>query len=278
VCEWPVNPAGIAIHRPFIVDSRPQGTLSFEVPVKILLLEDDRRLGDVLVRAFRQAGHSVDHVETVEDGGWQAHSSSYDVIVLDVMLPDGDGYSLCAKLREEGIWTPVLMLTARDAVPDRVRGLDVGADDYLVKPFVLAELEARLRALARRGAVPRPTVLRAGSLALDPARHTVTIGSERVEVTAREFSLLEYFLRRADAVLPRARIIDEVWDWAFEGDPRIVDVYVRLLRKKIHDHIGAPRIETIRGRGYVLRSPAPLAGAGTGSSTNGPGGPAAVAS
>jgi two-component system OmpR family response regulator len=147
------------------------------------------------------------------------------------------------------------MLTARDAVTDRVRGLDVGADDYLVKPFVLGELEARLRALARRGAVPRPTVLRAGSLELDPARHTVTIGAESIAVTAREFSLLEYFLRRVDAVLPRTRIIDEVWDWAFDGDPRIVDVYVRLLRRKLRDHLGAPRIETVRGSGYVLRTP-----------------------
>jgi two-component system OmpR family response regulator len=227
--------------------------------VKLLLLEDDRRLGDVLVRAFRRAGHAVDHVETVEDAAWQAHASSYDVMVLDVMLPDGDGYSLCAALRDEGVWTPVLMLTARDAVPDRVRGLDVGADDYLVKPFVLAELEARLRALARRGAVPRPTLLRAGSLVLDPARRTVSIDSDPVSVTAREFSLLEYFLRRIDSVLPRTRIIDEVWDFAFDGDPRIVDVYVRVLRKKLQHRRGAPRIETVRGSGYVLRAPASVA-------------------
>jgi two-component system OmpR family response regulator len=177
------------------------------------------------------------------------------VLILDVMLADGDGYSLCARLRDENVWTPVLMLTARDSVPDRVRGLDVGADDYLIKPFVLAELEARLRALARRGAVPRPTILKTGSLVLDPARHTLTVGDEPVAVTAREFSLLEYFVRRLDAVLPRSRIIDEVWDWAFDGDPRIVDVYVRQLRRKLNNRVGAPRIETIRGSGYVLRSP-----------------------
>lgn len=222
--------------------------------MKILLLEDDRRLSDVLVRAFHRAGHGVDHVASVEDAEWHAREKRHDVLVLDLMLPDGDGFSLCARLRAEGIWTPVLMLTARDAVTDRVRGLDVGADDYLVKPFVLAELEARLRALARRGAVPRPTVLHAGTLTLDPASHTVTIGDDPLEVTAREFSLLEYFLRRTDAVLARTRIIDEVWDWAFDGDPRIVDVYVRVLRRKLHGHRGVPRIETVRGAGYVLRT------------------------
>ncbi len=222
------------------------------------MLEDDLRLTDVLNRSLRRSGHVVDFVSTIEDAAWLATESRYDVLILDVMLPDGDGFSLCARLRDEGIWTPVIMLTARDAVPDRVRGLDVGADDYLVKPFVLAELEARLRAVARRGPVARPTVMHLGSLRIDPARRTATLGSEDLSMTAREFSLLEHFVHHADQVLSRASIIEEVWDWAFDGDPRIIDVYVRSLRRRLGNDPAAPVLATVRGAGYVMRDPAAL--------------------
>ncbi len=221
--------------------------------MKVLLLEDDVRLAGLVTRGLRRDGHAVDTAGTVEDARWMASESSYDVLVLDVMLPDGDGFGLCRELRSAGNWTPVLLLTARDAVDDRVRGLDVGADDYLVKPFAFAELFARLRALARRDLRERPTVLEAGDVRLDPAARTVTVGGGDVPVVGREFALLEYFLRHAGEVLSRSRILDEVWDWAFEGNPRIVDVYVRSLRVSLGSGHERPRIETVRGVGYVLR-------------------------
>ena len=178
------------------------------------------------------------------------------MLVLDVMLPDGDGFGLCRELRARGDWTPVLLLTARDAIDDRVRGLDVGADDYLVKPFAFAELFARLRALARRGSTERPNILASGDLQLDPATRQVSVGGTPLALAGREFALLEYFLRHENEVLTRARIIDEVWDWAFEGTPRIIDVYVRALRARLGHGPETPRIETLRGVGYALRSPA----------------------
>jgi two-component system OmpR family response regulator len=158
-------------------------------------------------------------------------------------------------LRSARNWTPVLLLTARDAIDDRVRGLDVGADDYLVKPFAFAELFARLRALARRGSTERPNVLASGDLRLDPASREVSVGRESVMLAGREFALLEYFLRHEGEALSRSRIIDEVWDWAFQGTPRIIDVYVRALRARLGRGAGTPRIETIRGVGYALRRP-----------------------
>ncbi len=221
--------------------------------MKILVLEDDVRLASLILRGLRREGHAVDTAGTVEDARWHATESTYDVLVLDVMLPDGDGFALCASLRAAGDWTPVLLLTARDAVTDRVRGLDVGADDYLVKPFAFAELQARLRALARRGSTQRPTALVSGELCLDPASRRVTIAGESVSVVGREFSLLEYFLRHQDEVLARSRIIDEVWDWAFDGNPRIIDVYVRSLRATLGLGAAIPQIDTVRGVGYVLR-------------------------
>lgn len=229
--------------------------------MKILVLEDDVRLAGLIVRGLRREGHAVDTAGTVEDAQWLAAESVYDVLVLDIMLPDGDGFGLCSTLRAKGDWTPVLLLTARDAVADRVRGLDVGADDYLVKPFAFAELFARLRALARRGSTERPSVVTSGELDLDPASRRVTIAGESVSVTGREFALLEYLLRHQDEVLSRSRIIDEVWDWAFEGNPRIIDVYVRALRASLGEGATIPRIETVRGIGYVLR-PAGRASAG----------------
>jgi two-component system OmpR family response regulator len=221
--------------------------------VKILVLEDDQRLRSVLVRGLHRSGHTVDVAGTVEEARWFLSETKHDVLVLDVMLPDGDGFTLCRDLRAAGDWSPVLMLTARDAVTDRVRGLDVGADDYLVKPFAFAELEARLRALDRRGPSDRPTSVVVGDLELDPAAHRATVGSRDLGLTGRQFSLLEFFMRRADQVLSRTQILDQVWDWAFDGDPRIIDVYVRSLRHALGSEAGAPWIETVRGVGYALR-------------------------
>jgi two-component system OmpR family response regulator len=224
--------------------------------MKVLLVEDDIRLATLIARGLRREGQAVDTAGTVEDAHWLASESVYDVLILDIMLPDGDGFSLCGSLRSEGNWTPVLLLSARDAVVDRVRGLDVGADDYLVKPFAMAELFARLRALARRGSPERPNVLVSGDLSLDPAARRVTVAGAPIPLAGREFSLLEYFLRHEDEALSRSRIIDEVWDWAFEGTPRIIDVYVRALRARLGTGATIPRIETVRGVGYVLRPPA----------------------
>ncbi len=221
--------------------------------VKILMLEDDVRLRTVVVRSLQRAGHTVDVAGTVEEARWYVEESDHDVLILDVMLPDGDGFTLCRELRASGDWSPVLMLTARDAVVDRVRGLDVGADDYLIKPFAFVELEARLRALDRRGPVPRHTSITVGPLVIDPAAHRARIQSRDLKLTAREFALLELFARHVDEVLSRSAILDQVWDWAFDGDQRIIDVYVRLLRKAIGTGSGVPQIETVRGVGYVLR-------------------------
>jgi two-component system OmpR family response regulator len=223
--------------------------------MKVLLLEDDTRLSELLARGLRRDGHAVDTAGSVQDARWLATESPHDVLVLDVTLPDGDGFSLCAELRAAECWTPVLMLTARDAIEDRVRGLDVGADDYLVKPFAFAELEARLRALARRGVTRRPTTLALGDVHLDPASRHVTVHERQLELTAREFAILEYFLRHPGEALSRSRIIEEVWDWAFEGTPRIVDVYVGSLRRALGRGAATPRFETVRGVGYALRPP-----------------------
>jgi two-component system OmpR family response regulator len=223
--------------------------------MKVLLLEDDTRLAGLITRGLRRDGNAVDTAETVEDARWLSSESVYDVLVLDVMLPDGDGFGLCHDLRSAGNWTPVLLLTARDAVDDRVRGLDVGADDYLTKPFAFAELFARLRALARRGSTERPIVLTSGDLSLDPGTHEVAVAGKPISIAGREFALLEYFLRHENEVLTRSRIIDEVWDWAFEGTPRIVDVYVRALRARLGRGARTPRIDTLRGVGYALRRP-----------------------
>ena len=221
--------------------------------MRVLLMEDDERLAGLLARGLRAEGHAVDRAGTIEDGRWLATENPYDVLVFDVMLPDGDGFSLCSELRAGGAWTPVLMLTARDAVDDRVRGLDVGADDYLVKPFAFPELTARLRALARRGASERPAVLLVGSLTLDPAARSVSIDGQALELTAREFAILELFVRRAGDVLSRTEILERVWDWAYDGTSNVIDVFVRNLRGKLAQFPSAPRIETIRGMGYVLR-------------------------
>jgi len=223
--------------------------------MRVLLVEDDPRLSGLLQRGLRGEGYAVDISGTVDEGRWLAKENPYDALIFDVMLPDGDGFGLCRELRQAGNWTPVLMLTARDAVADRVQGLDAGADDYLVKPHSFDELAARVRALIRRGARERPAILRLGTLALDPATRTVTADSRRIELTAKEFALLELFMRHPGEVLPRREILDHVWDWAYDGTSNVVDVYVRYLRQKLGETPGLPVIEAVRGVGYALREP-----------------------
>ncbi len=221
--------------------------------MRLLVIEDEARLADQLRRGLRADGYAVDVSATAEDARWLATENEYDAIVLDIGLPDGDGFTLCAALRAAGRWAPILMLTARDAVPDRVRGLDVGADDYLLKPFSFTELSARLRALVRRGGHQRPTVLRVGGLELDRARRMVRLDDRPIGLSVREFALLELLMHRADEVLTRAEIIEHIWDWAYDGTSNVVDWYVMNLRQRLHVTPGGPRIETVRGIGYVLR-------------------------
>jgi two-component system OmpR family response regulator len=187
-----------------------------------------------------------------EDGLHIGRTSSFDVIVLDVMLPGRDGFSICRELRGAGVWTPVLMLTARDAVDDRIRGLDAGADDYLVKPFAFGELLARLRALIRRGPSDRPPILDVGDVRLDPAAHTVARGDVTVDLTTREFALLEFLMRHPGEAVSRTRILEQVWDMNYDGFSNVVDVYVGYLRKKLEEPFGRPLIRTVRGVGYSL--------------------------
>jgi two-component system OmpR family response regulator len=225
--------------------------------MRLLVIEDDPRLADQLRRGFKSEGYGVDTAGTVEDGRWLATENEYDGLILDIGLPDGDGIDLCATLRAEGRWTPILVLTARHAVADRVRGLDVGADDYVLKPFSFAELSARIRALIRRGAPRRPTSLVVGDLELDWARHAVRLHNRPVGLSLREFALLELFMRRPDEVLTRSEIIEHVWDWAYEGSSNVVDWYVMNLRHHLATGPAHPQIDTVRGVGYVLRSAAP---------------------
>jgi two-component system, OmpR family, response regulator len=225
--------------------------------MRILVVEDELKMAGLLRRGLEEEGYAVDLASAGSDGLWAATENAYDAIVLDVMLPDMDGFEVCRQLRARGRWSPVLMLTARDSVPDRVAGLDAGADDYLTKPFSFAELFARVRALVRRGAGERPAVLRAGDLALDPASRRVTRGDASIEVTAKEFALLDYFLRRPGQLLTRSMILEHVWDFAYDGDSNVVDVYVRYLREKIDRPFGRDSIETVRGSGYRLREGRP---------------------
>ena len=222
--------------------------------MRLLLVEDDTRLAGLLVRGFRAEGYAVDVAGKAEEARWLASENPYDVLIFDVMLPDGDGFKLCQQLRQQGNWTPVLMLTARDSVNDRVRGLDAGADDYLVKPHSFAELAARVRALVRRGRPERPRCC-VGGLSLDPATRSVRPMAD-VALSPKEFALLELFMRHADRVLSRSDILDHVWDWAYDGTSNVIDVYVRYLRQKIGTSPNLPRIDTVRGVGYALRAPA----------------------
>jgi two-component system OmpR family response regulator len=220
--------------------------------MRILVVEDELKMAALIRRGLREEGISVDVTERGEDALWMAGSTEYDAIVLDVMLPGIDGFETCRRLRDDGVWSPVLMLTARDAVEDRVEGLDGGADDYLVKPFSFAELLARLRALSRRGPVERPVVLEAGELRLDPATRQVWRGEAEISLSAKEFALLEAFMRRPGQVLSRYQLLEHAWDYEYENRSNVVDVYVRYLRQKIDRPFGADSIETVRGAGYRL--------------------------
>ena len=207
----------------------------------------------LLRRGLESEAIAVDVAGGGEDALWMAGSTDYDAIVLDVMLPGIDGFETCSRLRKEGVWAPVLMLTARDAVEDRVAGLDGGADDYLTKPFSYSELFARLRALVRRGSGERPTVLEAGDLRMDPARRRVWRGEAEISLSAKEFALLETFMRRPGDVLSRYQLLEHVWDYGYENRSNVVNVYINYLRGKIDAPFGTDSIETVRGVGYRLR-------------------------
>jgi two-component system, OmpR family, response regulator len=224
--------------------------------LRVLVVEDSVKMAAVIKRGLEEEGYAVDVAYTGEDGLWMAVENPNDVIVLDVRLPDMDGFQVCRLLRQRGQWVPVIMLTARDTVPDRVAGLDAGADDYLTKPFSFSELAARTRALLRRGARERPALLTAGDLTVDPATRTARRGETTIDLSAKEFALLEYFMRHTGEVLSRARLIEHVWDFAYDGGSNIVDVYVRYLRQKIDRPFGLHSLETVRGSGYRLRGSA----------------------
>ena len=221
--------------------------------MRVLVVEDQPKMASLVRRGLVEEGHGADVAAKGEDAVWMAGAHPYDAIVLDVMLPGVDGFETCRRLRTAGVWTPVLMLTARDSVDDRVAGLDAGADDYLTKPFSLAELLARLRALARRGAVERPTEILVGDLRLDPASRRVRRGEAQIALSPKEFALLEVFMRRPGQVLSRLQLLEHAWDFAYEHRSNVVDVYIRYLRDKIDRPFGRASIETVRGAGYRLR-------------------------
>jgi two-component system OmpR family response regulator len=230
--------------------------------MRVLVVEDDAKVRSLLRRGLEHEGFSVATAADAAEAHWQVAESAVDAIVLDVLLPDADGFAVCEQLRAQGTWAPVLMLTALDDVRDRVRGLDVGADDYLVKPFALPELAARLRALLRRGAVPRPATLVLGDLSLDPATREVRRGDVVLALTPRERALLELFLRHPEEVLSRSRILEHVWDDHYDGDPHVVSVYVAYLRDKIDRPFGRSSLQTVRGAGYRLRDDRPAVALG----------------
>jgi two-component system, OmpR family, response regulator len=227
--------------------------------MRILVAEDDVRMAAMIQRGLREDGYSVDIAADGTDAIWHASEVDYDAVVLDIMLPGVDGFEVCRRLRESGRWVPVLMLTARTDVGDRVRGLDSGADDYLPKPFSFIELSARLRALIRRGAPPRPAVLTAADLGLDPATRRAWRGEVLLELSAKEFALLELLLRRRGEVLSRTQILEHVWDFAYDGVSNVVDQYIAYLRRKIDRPFGVEQLETVRGAGYrLLAQPRPV--------------------
>jgi two-component system OmpR family response regulator len=221
--------------------------------MRLLVVEDEPKMARLLERGLREEGHATDVVTHGEDALWMARATRYDAIVLDAMLPGLDGYSVCARLRENGIWTPVIFLTARDAVEDRVHGLDSGADDYLVKPFAFGELLARLRAASRRTGPQRGASLEIGTLRLDPGARRAWRGETELQLSPKEFALLELFMRRPGDALSRLQLLEAAWDMGFETRSNIVDVYVRYLREKVDRPFGVDSIETVRGVGYRLR-------------------------
>ncbi|MDQ1698118.1 MAG: two-component system, OmpR family, response regulator [Frankiaceae bacterium] len=220
------------------------------VAMRVLVVEDESKMARLLERGLREEGCIVDVVSTGVDAQWLATSTTLDVIVLDLALPDIDGIEVCRRLRAADVWTPVLMLTARDAIGDRIAGLDAGADDYLVKPFAFGELLARLRALARRDLGPRPTVVSVGDVTLDPASRRVWRGDTELALTAKEFALLSLFLRHPGEVLTRDRLLEQVWDFAFEQRSNVLDVHIRGLREKVDRPFGRDSVQTLRGVGY----------------------------
>ncbi len=221
--------------------------------MRILIVEDEPKIAGLLRRGLAEEGHAADVATRGEDALWMSKATDYDALVLDVMLPGIDGFETCRRLRSQGIWAPVLMLTARNAIEDRVAGLDVGADDYLAKPFSFAELLARLRAVRRRGMPERPTLLQVGALQLDPATRAVRRGGAEITLSAKEFALLEILMRRAGEVLSRFQLLEYAWDGDYDNRSNVVDVYISYLREKVDRPFGARSIETVRGVGYRLR-------------------------
>jgi two-component system OmpR family response regulator len=221
--------------------------------MRVLIVEDDKRMGAAIRRGLQAEDIVADVATNGEDALWMAGATEFDVLVLDVMLPGIDGFETCRRLRDAQVWTPIIMLTARGAIEDRVQGLDQGADDYLTKPFSLAELLARLRALARRGPLERPAVLRAGNLRLNPATRQAWRGEEEIHLSSKEFALLEAFMRRPGEVLSQFQLLDFAWDYDYENRSNVVEVYVRYLREKIDRPFGIESLETVRGAGYRLR-------------------------
>ena len=226
--------------------------------MRVLIVEDEVKIARAIRRGLEHEGYATDVVATGEEAILRATENDYDAVVLDVRIPAPDGFAVCRQMRARNRWAPVLMLTARDSVEDRIRGLDAGADDYLVKPFSFGELLARLRALLRRAPAERPATLRAGDVTLDPATHLVTRAGRPVELSAREFALLEFLMRHAGQVLTRTAMLEHVWDYRYDGDSNVVDVYIGYLRRKLEEPFGAPLIRTVRGVGYILdAAPAP---------------------
>jgi two-component system OmpR family response regulator len=221
--------------------------------MRVLIVEDEIKMASLIRRGLRKEGMAADVAVQGEEALWMAEATAYDAIVLDVMLPGIDGFEVCRRLRAAEVWAPILMLTARDSVRDRVAGLDTGADDYLTKPFSYAELLARLRALVRRGPAERPTELTVGELRLDPASRQVWRGDSEIALSAKEFAILETFMRRPGEVLSRFALLEHAWDYDYENRSNVVDSYVRFLRQKIDKPFGVSSIETVRGAGYRLR-------------------------
>jgi two-component system OmpR family response regulator len=221
--------------------------------MRLLVVEDDLKMAALLRRGLTGEGSAVDVAQSGEDALWMAAAAAYDAVILDVMLPGIDGFEACRRLRQKGVWAPVLLLTARDAVEDRVAGLDGGADDYLVKPFSFAELSARLRALVRRGRPERPAVLSVGELRLDPATRRAWRSERELALSPKEFALLEAFMRRPGEVLSRLELLELGWDIGYENRSNVVDVFIRYLREKVDRPFGVESIETVRGAGYRLR-------------------------
>ena len=225
---------------------------TYDGQMRILVVEDEPKMARLLRRGLGERGFLVEVATTGEEALSFAADATFDVILLDVMLPDTDGFDICRRLRRDGVWAPVLMLTARTAVRDRISGLDAGADDYLAKPFALEELLARIRALTRRGMAERPAVLTVGDLSLDPATRRVRRGDQEIELSVRELTLLEAFLRRPEQVLSRGQLLEHAWDLAYESRSNVVDVYVRYLREKIDRPFARNSLQTVRGLGYRL--------------------------